>query len=77
VDIRAAIEARGAQLRYLLPYSPDFNPIKSAFAKFKSFLRKAAARIIDELWNAIHDALPGFTLQECANYFTGAGYEPE
>jgi transposase len=75
--IRAAIQATGAHLRYLPPYSPDFNPIENAFAKLKSILRKAAARTIDQLWDAIRDALPLVTPQECANYFTAAGYEPE
>ena len=74
--VRAAIEATGAQLRYLPPYSPDFNPIENAFAKLKAILRKAAARTIDDLWDVIRDALPQFTPQECANYFTAAGYEP-
>ena len=74
---RAAIEAAGANLLYLPPYSPDFNPIENAFAKLKALLRKAAARTIDDLWNAIRDALPDFTPQECANLFTAAGYEPE
>ena len=55
-DIRAAIEAAGATLIYLPPYSPDFNPIENAFAKLKSILRKVAARSIDKLWNAIREA---------------------
>ena len=75
--IRAAIEARGAWLRYLPPYSPDFNPIEMAFSKLKAILRKAAARTIDDLWDAIRDALPKFTPQQCANFFAAAGYEPE
>jgi len=50
---RAAIEAVGASLLYLPPYSPDFNPIENAFAKLKALLRKAAARTIDGLWSAI------------------------
>jgi transposase len=74
--VRTAIEAVGATLRYLPPYSPDFNPIENAFAKLKAILRKAAARTIDDLWNAIRDALPTFSPQECRNYFTAAGYEP-
>ncbi len=77
VDVRRAIEAAGATLRYLPPYSPDFNPIENAFSKLKAALRKAAARTIGDLWDAIRDALPSFTPQECANYFTAAGYEPE
>jgi transposase len=75
--VRTAIEAVGAQLRYLPPYSPDFNPIENAFAKLKALLRKIAARTIDALWDAIAQLLPKFTPQECANYFTAAGYEPE
>ena len=51
--VREAIEARGARLRYLPPYSPDFNPIENAFAKLKALLRKAAARTIDDLWTPI------------------------
>ena len=72
-----AIERAGASLRYLPPYSPDFNPIENAFAKLKALLRKAAARTIPELWQAIADVLPQFTPAECANYFTAAGYEPD
>ena len=74
--VRAAIEAIGASLRYLPPYSPDFNPIEQAFAKLKALLRKAAARTIPDLWQAIKHAIPLFTPQECANYFEHAGYEP-
>lgn len=75
--VREAIEATGARLRLLPPYSPDFNPIENAFAKLKALLRKAAARTIPALCNAIRDALPRFTHTECANYFTACGYEPE
>ena len=75
--IRAAIEAAGARLRYLPPYSPDFNPIENAFAKLKALIRKAAARTLDDLWIAIRDALPQFTAAECANYFSAAGYKSE
>jgi transposase len=75
--IREAIETAGARLRYLPPYSPDFNPIENAFSKLKALLRKAAARTIRSLWDAIRDALPQITPAECANYFTAAGYEPD
>jgi transposase len=74
---RLAIEAVGARLLFLPPYSPDFNPIENAFSKLKSILRKTAARSVPDLWDAIRDALPRFTPQECAHYFTAAGYEPE
>jgi transposase len=74
-DVRAAIEAAGAMLRYLPPYSPDFNPIENAFSKLKAMLRKAAERTVDGLWNRIGALLPSFTPQECANYFSAAGYD--
>jgi transposase len=76
-EVRRVIEAAGAALCYLPPYSPDLNPIENAFSKLKAILRKAAARTIDALWDAIRDALPRFTPQDCASYFTAAGYEPE
>ena len=56
-----AIEAAGATLLYLPPYSPDFNPIENAYAKFKSLLREAAARTVDTLENAIADTFNAFT----------------
>ncbi len=72
--IRPAIEAAGAQLRYLPAYSPDLNPIEQAFAKLKTLLRKAAARTLDELIAAIADALTKFDPAECANYLANSGY---
>jgi transposase len=75
--VREAIETAGAQLRFLPPYSPDFNPIENAFSKLKALLRKAAARTRDALWAAVAEALDAFTPNECRNYFTAAGYEPE
>jgi len=74
---REAIEKAGAKLLFLPPYSPDFNPIEQAFAKLKALLRKAAARTIDALEAAIASALDAFAAEECANYFTNSGYEPE
>jgi transposase len=72
--IREAIEAAGAELRYLPPYSPDFNPIEQFFAKLKALLRKAAARTVEALITAIADALTTVTPQECANYLANQGY---
>lgn len=72
--IRKRIEAAGATLLYLPPYSPDFNPIENAFAKLKALLRKLAARTVDRLWNAIAKLLSSFTPAECTNYFAHAGY---
>ena len=74
---RALIEAAGAQLLFLPPYSPDFNPIEYAFAKLKGLLRKAAQRTVDGLWDAIGRLIDTFTPTECANYFSACGYDPE
>jgi transposase len=72
--VRAAIEAAGAELRYLPPYSPDLNPIEKAFSKLKSLLRKAAKRTITELESYLGEALDAFSPEECANYFRSCGY---
>ena len=72
--VREAIEACGASLIYLPPYSPDLNPIEQAFAKLKSLLRKEAARSVDTLWTAIGRLLEHFSATECANYFSNRGY---
>lgn len=74
--VREMVEARGATLVYLPPYSPDLNPIEQAFAKLKSLLRKIAARTVSRLWDALGDLLDRFTPQECANYLANAGYVP-
>ena len=73
--IREMIEAAGATLLYLPPYSPDFNPIENAFAKLKALLRKAAARTVDGLWAVIGRLSALFSPYECANYFAAAGYD--
>lgn len=72
---RQAIEAAGAALLCLPAYSPDFNPIELAFAKLKAILRKAAARTVPDLWQAIAGALDAFAPGECQNYFAAAGYD--
>jgi transposase len=74
--VRDAIEARGARLLYLPPYSPDLNPIELAFAKLKALLRTAARRTVDALWRAIGHALDAFSPAECARYLAHAGYIP-
>ena len=71
----AAIEAAGARLLYLPPYSPDVNPIENAFSKLKAMLRKAARRTIEGLWSTIGDLLDAFSPSECANFFANAGYD--
>jgi transposase len=72
--VREAIEAAGATLRYLPPYSPDLNPIELLFAKLKALLRKAAERSIEALWDRIGKLLDAFSSQECSNYFHHDGY---
>ena len=74
--VRTAIEARGADLLYLPPYSPDLNPIEQVFAKLKALLRTAKTRTVDALWHAIAQALDAFQPAECAHYLTHAGYVP-
>ena len=74
---RQLIEAAGAALLFLPPYSPDFNPIENAFAKLKALLRKAAERTVDGLWSAIGRIAATFSPRECANYFAAAGYDPD
>jgi transposase len=75
--VRQAIEAAGAKLLYLPPYSPDFNPIEQLFAKLKALLRKAGERSVDALWSRIADLLNAFAPEECINYFRHAGYAPQ
>ncbi len=72
--VREAIEARGASLLYLPPYSPDLNPIELAFSKLKRLLRAAAARTADALCDAIGAALRQFTPAECASHLRHCGY---
>lgn len=72
--VQQAIEARGAELLYLPPYSPDLNPIENAFAKLKAHIRKATARTVAALETATADALRQFHPSECANFFAHAGY---
>ena len=75
--VRLAIEGAGAELHYLPPYSPDFNPIEMAFSKLKAILRGKAERTVSALWDAVGTAIPLFTPDECAHDFAAAGYEPD
>lgn len=70
----ALIQATGAWLLFLPPYSPDLNPIEMAFAKLKAHLRATSARTIDDLWMSIGNICRMFSPDECSNYFTAAGY---
>ena len=73
-EVRIAIEAAGAELRYLPPYSPDLNPIEKAFSKLKSKLRAARKRTIPELEKYLGKVLDCFAPVECENYFKSCGY---
>ena len=73
-EVRAAIEAAGAHLRFLPAYSPDFNPIELAFAKLKAFLRTARPRTFDQVTALVAAALELFTPTECQNYVRHCGY---
>ena len=76
-EVRTSIEAAGARLLYLPPYSPDFNPIEKAFAKLKALLRKAAERTVDGLWRAIGRLIDLITPAEARNYFESSGYDAD
>src|SRR6266849_324121 len=73
-EVRTAIEAVGAHLRFLPPYSPDFNPIEQTFAKLKAFLRAARPRTFDQVLALVAAALELFTPDECRNYIRHCGY---
>ena len=72
--VRQAIEAVGATLVYLPPYSPDFNPIEPMWSKVKQSLRSAAARTFETLLEAIKTALHSVNAADCAGFFRGCGY---
>ena len=72
--VRKAIEAMGAEVRYLPAYSPDLNLIELAFSKLKKLLRDGAKRTADALWNLCGSILDQFSKEECRNYFKHCGY---
>jgi transposase len=73
-DVQAAIERAGARLRFLPPYSPDFNPIEMAFSKLKAFLRAARPRSFDQVVELVAIALELFSPGECLNFVRHCGY---
>ena len=73
-EVVAAVEAVGAEVRYLPPYSPDLNPIELAFSKFKKLLRDGAERTVEKLWKLCGKILDLFTASECYNYIRHCGY---
>jgi len=72
--VREAIEAIGATVLYLPPYSPDFNPIENVFSKFKWLLKSSAERTVEALWNRCGQLIAAFKESECQNYFRHCGY---
>jgi len=73
-EVQAAIEGAGATLRFLPPYSPDFNPIEQVFAKLKAFMRKCKPRTFDDVYTRLRQALVLFEPTECRNYVQHCGY---
>lgn len=72
--IKELIEARGAKLIYLPPYSPDLNPIEKCWSKIKTYLRKAKARTRAELEKALQEALLLITKEDAQGWFKSCGY---
>jgi transposase len=72
--VRQTIEAAGATLLYLPPYSPDYNPIENMWSKLKTHLRSAAARTFDSLCDAIAAGLNTITQSDCNGFFQNCGY---
>lgn len=73
---RELIESKGARLVYLPPYSPDLNPIELAWSKVKHFLRKARARTVETLYQALAEALATITADHAAAFFKHVGIVP-
>jgi len=72
--IRQLIEAQGARLEFLPPYSPDFNPIELCWSKVKAVLRAAKARTFEALVEAVAKALRSISFTEIQNWFAHCGY---
>jgi transposase len=72
--VKAALEACGALLQYLPPYSPDFNPIEKCWSKIKAALRAAKARTADELMQALKEALLSISESDAQAWFIHCGY---
>ena len=72
--LRRMINAAGARLWYLPPYSPDLNPIEQAFAKIKHWMRIAQKRTVDDAWRTSEAFVTTIQPRECGNYFANAGY---
>jgi transposase len=76
-QVRMLIEQAGAELLYLPPYSPDFNPIEKCWSKIKQHLRASKARMLDTLDLAITAAMAAITAQDSAAWFQSCGYRTQ
>ncbi len=72
--VQEALQAVGARILYLPPYSPDLNPIEKLFAKLKAMLRKAGKRTVEALWEEVGVLLDTVSPMECRHYFASCGY---
>jgi len=72
--VRRLIEARGARVQFLPPYSPDFNPIELCWSKVKTAMRAAKARTLDALLEALTDALRSVSRRDIQAWFAHCGY---
>ena len=72
--VREAIEAVGADVVYLPPYSPDLNPIEMAFSKLKQLMRSARHRLVRSLWNDTQRMLDHITHSDAIGFFSHCGY---
>ncbi len=72
--VKAAIEAVGARLEYLPPYSPDFNPIENLWSKVKQIIKGHGPRTLRQLSKATSAALGAITFEDCQGFFLNAGY---
>ena len=75
-EVRESIEARGCELLFLPPYSPDLNPIEEAFSKIKGLLRKAEARTREALIEAMGAAISTVTAGDARGFLGHCGYRP-
>jgi transposase len=73
-DVAEALQKRGAQLYYLPPYSPDYNPIELAWSKIKTLLRGVGARTRRKLYRSLQTALAQVTTQDAEAWFRHCGY---
>lgn len=72
--VASAINACGASLRYLPPYSPDLSPIEPCWSKLKTYLRKVRARMREALDVAMTNAVATITEMDARGWFAHAGY---